>query len=73
MNIKQQAAINVAKIISIAFICGSLVGAILNFVPIQYIGIGAVVLMLFYAIRFVYQIEVDKLERLQALNSKTNQ
>jgi uncharacterized membrane protein len=73
MNIKQQAAINVAKIIGIALISGSLMGAILNFVPIQYIGIGAVVLMFFYAVRFVYQIEVDKLERLQALNSKTNQ
>lgn len=72
MDIRKQAAVNVVKGITFAILCGIAVGLIFNLVPIQYIGIGVATVMLAYAIRFVYQVEVDRLARLEALNKSVD-
>ncbi len=67
MTIKQMAMLNVAK-----FVAGALVLGVANSLAINYFGIAAVgifwsIVFLIYAVKFVYDTELDKLERLNTL------
>ncbi len=67
MTIKQMAMLNVAK-----FVAGALVIGVVNSLAINYFGIATVaifwsVVFLIYAVKFVYDVELAKLERLNTL------
>jgi uncharacterized membrane protein len=67
MNIRQMAAVNVAKIVG----CGLATGVLVS-VGIQYFGLATVgtilaIAMLIYMIKFMYDIELSKLESKNAL------
>ena len=68
MTAKQTAIRNVIKLIATALVVGLIVGLLVNTVPLAYIGIGACVIMLGYLVKFVYEVELDKAERLEKLN-----
>ena len=69
MTPKQIAVRNVAKMIAIAVIVGVGTGVLLNTVPLYILGIGAATIMLAFLIRMVYEMELDKAERLAKLNN----
>ncbi len=67
MTIKQMAMLNVAK-----FVAGALAIGVVNSLAINYFGIATVaifwsVVFLIYAVKFVYDVELAKLERLNTL------
>ncbi len=67
MTIKQMAMLNVAK-----FVAGALAIGVVNSLAINYFSIATVaifwsVVFLIYAVKFVYDVELAKLERLNTL------
>lgn len=67
MNLRQMAALNVAKFIGSAVVVG-----VVNTLAIEYFGLATVgvfwaVVVFAYMIKITYEIEVAKLERLNAL------
>ena len=67
MTLKQMAALNVAKFMATAALGGVLVNISIHFLGIGWTGTIIAALMLIYMIRMVYEMEVDKLERLNTL------
>lgn len=70
MTAKQTAIRNVIKLILTATAVGVGTGILLNTVPLHIVGIGLAVLGLAFMIKVVYDIELDKAERLEKLNQK---
>lgn len=67
-EIQRQAAINTIKLVLISLACGTAIPFLFYVVPLEYIGIGAMVIMLAFFINMVYNMEVDRLNRLEKLN-----
>ena len=67
MTIKQMAALNVAKFLAIVLAIGILVNVSMFYFGIATVGIIAALAILAYMIRFMYQVELDKLERTNSL------
>ena len=67
-EIQRRAVINTAKLVITCLLCGILIPLLFFIVPLEYIGIGAMVTMLGFFIKFAYDIEVDRLNRLEKLN-----
>jgi len=62
MNIRQMAALNVLKIVALAVAVGILVNVSLHYIGIATVGIIAAVALLAYLIKFMYDMELSKLE-----------
>lgn len=62
MNIRQMALVNVAKILGFALAVGLVVNLGLHYFGIATVGIIAAVALLVYMIKFMYDIELSKLE-----------
>ena len=69
MTPKQTALINVAKMLGVAVLAGSVTSLLLIFVPLPYLGIGACVIVLLYLVHMIYELELTKAEHLEALNT----
>lgn len=69
MTPKQTAIRNVAKTVAIALVTGIGTGVLLNTVPLAILGIGACVIGMGFLIKMVYELELDKAERLEKLNN----
>lgn len=69
MTPKQIATRNVVKMVAFALIVGFGTGMLLSYVPLAILGIGACVVMLGFLIKMVYELELDKAERLEKLNN----
>jgi hypothetical protein len=67
MNIRQMAALNVLKILTVAVTVGILVNVGLHYVGIATVGIIAGLGILACLIKFMYDIELSKLESKNAL------
>jgi len=68
MTPKQTALFNVAWLIGTAIVSGFVIAKLLTlFGPVN-VGIGACVLMLAYLVKMVYDMELDKAERLNKLD-----
>jgi hypothetical protein len=67
MTLKQMAALNVAKIVGIALIMGIIVNVSLDYFGLATVGLIMAIAVLAYMIRFMYDIEVSKLESKNAL------
>jgi hypothetical protein len=67
MNIRQMAAFNVFKFLLAVTAVGILVNVLMFYFGIATVGIVLGLLMLAYMIRFMYQVELDKLESKNAL------
>ncbi len=67
MTLKQMAALNVAKFIGVAALGGILVNIMIHFLGQAWTGTIMAGVILIYMIRMVYQIEVDRLQRLNSL------
>jgi fatty acid desaturase len=73
LSIKQTALLNVAKLVGVAVLAGSVTSVLLMAVPLPYIGIGVCVIALLYLIHMVYELELSKAEHqetLKELNKK---
>jgi fatty acid desaturase len=68
MTPKQTALINVAKMLGVAVLAGSVTSLLLIFVPLPYIGIGACVVVMLFLVHMIYELELSKAEHLDALN-----
>jgi fatty acid desaturase len=68
MTPKQTALINVAKMVGVAVLAGTVVSLLLIHVPLPYLGIGACVIVLLYLVHMIYELELSKAEHLDALN-----
>lgn len=67
MTLKQLAAWNVAKFMGSAFAVGLLVSVAITYLGLNTVGTLIAVCVLFYTVYLCYKIEVDKLERTNAL------
>jgi len=67
MTLKQMAAFNVAKIVAFALAVGVVVNVSLHYFGIATVGLIAAVALMAYMIKFMYDIEVSKLESKNAL------
>jgi Flp pilus assembly protein TadB len=67
MTLKQRAAVNVAKFLLAVIAIGITVNALMFYFGVATVGIIAGLSLLIYMIRFMYQVEVDKLERTNTL------
>ena len=67
MNIRQMAAVNVAKIIGFALAVGLVFNLGLHYFGLAAVGTIAAIAMLAYFIKFAYDIELSKLESQNAL------
>ena len=68
MTPKQIALRSVVSLVLLAVTCGIVLGALLSlFTPAQ-VGIAVCVTLFAYVVKMVYDMEVDKAERLQRLN-----
>ena len=67
LSIKQTALLNVAKLIGLAVLAGSVTSILLMAVPLPYIGIGVCVIVLLYLIHMLYELELSKAEHQEAL------
>jgi hypothetical protein len=67
MTIKQMAALRVAKFLALVTVLGVTVNVLMFYFGIATVGIIMGLLMLGYMIRFMYQVELDKLERTNSL------
>ena len=72
MTPKQTAMINVAKLLGVAVLAGTLTSSLLIFVPLPYIGIGVCMIVLLYLIHMIYEMELSKAEYLETLNKLNN-
>jgi uncharacterized membrane protein len=68
MTPKQTAMLNVAKMLGVAVLAGTVVSLLLIHVPLPYLGIGACVLLMLFLIHWIYELELSKAEHLDALN-----
>lgn len=69
MTLKQRAALNVAKMVVFAITVGVIVNVSLHYLGLATVAVIAAVALLAYMIRFMYDIEVSKLESKNALNT----
>jgi hypothetical protein len=67
LSIKQTALLNVAKLVGVAVLAGSVTSVLLMAVPLPYIGIGVCVIVLLYLIHMIYELELSKAEHREAL------
>jgi uncharacterized membrane protein len=67
MNIRQMAAVNVAKFLAAVVAIGVTVNVMMFYFGIATVGIIMGLVILAYMIRFMYQVELDKLERSNSL------
>lgn len=67
LSLKQTAMLNVAKVFGVATLAGALTSTLLIFVPLPYIGIGVCVIVLLYLVHMLYELELTKAERQEAL------
>jgi hypothetical protein len=68
MNIKQMAAVNVAKIVGFAVAVGIVFNLGLHYFGLAVMGILFAAALFAYMIKFAYDIELSKLESKNALN-----
>jgi fatty acid desaturase len=62
MTAKQTALINVAKMLGVAVLAGSVTSLLLIFVPLPYIGIGVCVVVMLFLVHMIYELELSKAE-----------
>jgi high-affinity Fe2+/Pb2+ permease len=67
MTLKQMAALNVAKLVAFAITVGIIVNTSLDYFGLATVGLILAIAVLAYMIRFMYDIEVAKLESKNAL------
>jgi uncharacterized membrane protein YgaE (UPF0421/DUF939 family) len=67
MTLKQMAAFNVAKIVAVAITMGIIVNASLHYFGLATVGLIMAIAVLAYMIKFMYDIEVAKLESKNSL------
>ena len=67
MNIRQMAALNVAKILGSAMLMGIVVNVGIHYLGIATVGTVIALAVLCYMAKLVYDIELSKLESLNAL------
>ena len=67
MNIKQMAIVNVAKLVGFAVAVGVIVNVGLHYLGIATVGVILAAGVLVYMIKFMYDIELSKLESKNAL------
>jgi Flp pilus assembly protein TadB len=67
MTLKQRAAVNVFKFLVAVTAIGIAVNLLMFYFGVATVGIIAGLSLLIYMIRFMYQVEVDKLERTNTL------
>jgi fatty acid desaturase len=67
LSLKQTALLNVAKLVGVAVLAGSVTSVLLMAVPLPYIGIGVCVIVLLYLIHMLYELELSKAEHREAL------
>ena len=72
MTPKQTALVQVAKLIGLTLLSGIAINILFAYFTLTEIGIGACVIMLVFAIRGVYAIELDRAERLEKLNKSVD-
>jgi len=68
MTPKQIALINVAKMLGVAVLAGTVVSLLLIHVPLPFLGIGACVILMLFMIHWIYELELSKAEHLKSLN-----
>jgi hypothetical protein len=62
MNIRQLAAMNVAKFVAVTFVMGAVSALLLNTWGVVGLGLAFTGLMLVYAVKSMYDMELSKLE-----------
>ena len=67
MTAKQTALINVAKMLGMAVLAGSVTSLLLIFVPLPYIGIGVCVVVMLFLVHMIYELELSKAEYRETL------
>jgi hypothetical protein len=67
LSIKQTALLNVAKLVGVAVLAGSVTSVLLMLVPLPYIGIGVCVIVMLYLVHMLYELELSKAEHLATL------
>ena len=67
LSLKQTAMLNVAKLLGVAVLAGSVTSVLLMTVPLPYIGIGVCVVVLLYLVHMIYELELSKAEHQEAL------
>ena len=67
LSIKQTAMLNVAKLVGVAVLAGSVTSVLLMAVPLPYLGIGVCVIVMLYLIHMLYELELSKAEHREAL------
>jgi hypothetical protein len=67
MNIRQLAAMNVAKFVAVTFVMGAVSALLLNIWGVVGLGLAFTGVMLVYAVKSMYDIELSKLESKNAL------
>lgn len=72
MTAKQIAIRNVAKIAGLGVLIGALTSALLINVPLPYLGIGVCVIVMLYLVHMIYELELNKAERLAELNKNSS-
>jgi uncharacterized membrane protein YgaE (UPF0421/DUF939 family) len=73
LSLKQTALINVAKLVGLAVLVGSVTSVLLMAVPLPYIGIGVCVIVLLYMIHMIYELELSKAEYQETLKKLNEQ
>ena len=68
MNIRQLAAMNVAKFVAVTFVMGAVSALLLNMWGVVGLGLAFTGVMLVYAVKSMYDMELSKLESKNALN-----
>jgi hypothetical protein len=69
LTLKQRAALEVAKIFTLAIVIGTGTGILLNTVPLAIIGIGACSIMMIYGAVVVYKMKLSQLEAEEKLKN----
>ena len=67
LSLKQTAMLNVAKLVGVGVLAGTLTSVLLMTVPLPYIGIGVCVVVLLYLVHMIYELELSKAEHQEAL------
>ena len=67
LSLKQTAMLNVAKLVGVAVLAGSVTSVLLMAVPLPYLGIGVCVIVMLYLIHMLYELELSKAETREAL------
>ncbi len=67
MNLKQMALVNVAKILGTAVLAAVVVNVGIHYLGLAVVGTLIALALLVYMAKMVYDIELDKLERLDTL------